>query len=108
VDFVKVQAEEEGDGDDEMMERAFNRGDWTRDTSREEHVEYFSDRRRGIIEEWMERCIDEGCPGWQSVRELEIWARTGWGDSQRAEASDEVLDEPKEHAWRMLDEVWRV
>ncbi|PVH70773.1 hypothetical protein DL98DRAFT_540590 [Cadophora sp. DSE1049] len=105
VEFVEVQAE---DGDDDMTQREFNGEDWTRDTSREEHVEYISDRRRGNIEEWMDRCIDERCPGWESVREFDIWARARLQVGRGAGDIDEIDGETEGDAWRMLDEVWRV
>ena len=105
---MEVKAEDDGDGDDEMTERAFNGGDWTRDTSGEEYVEYISDRRRLIIDEWMDRCIDEMCPGWQSLRELDIWARTRRPAHNGVEDINDADYEREEDAWRMLDEVSRV
>ncbi|KAH7400140.1 hypothetical protein BKA64DRAFT_707825 [Cadophora sp. MPI-SDFR-AT-0126] len=105
VDFEELQKEKRND---EMMECEFNGGDRTRDTSREDHVDYLNNRKKRITEEWMDRCIDERCPGWESVREPAVLGQTRWQDSRKAEGIDEGGEETKGDAWRMLDEVWRV
>ncbi|KAK0102585.1 hypothetical protein ONS95_006196 [Cadophora gregata] len=105
VEFVDVQA---GEGDDEITEHEFNGEDWTRHTSREEHVEYIGDRRRRMIEDWMDRYIYERCPGWGDQAHLDVWRRSRWQEGRGYEGMSETDEASEADAWRMLDEVWRV
>ncbi|KAG4430577.1 hypothetical protein IFR05_013938 [Cadophora sp. M221] len=104
LEFVEVPTDTDngGDGARDMRQREQEIREWTGESTMDDPAEYISDRRRRIIEAWMDVCIEEGCSGWDDLGELGVWGRGRWGDDGYF---DEPDDESEGDAWRMLDSV---